>query len=203
MKASPSRHAFSSEPTNEIPMQNSNKVGWVALVISVLIAIAQLTGNGLSFGSISSPPSNFDYVQISQAIGWLTSGIATPINETAVRAALTAASTTPCAIQNPFSATSTVVLAEINVTTATSSLGQLVFATSTTAFGTTTGSFSKYTIAANAQQTVAFNGVATSTGNGPIVGPGNWVVIGMDTGSTANYGYTYGGTCAAKFISVN
>lgn len=156
-------------------------------------------GKAVQAGAITDPPSNFSYIQISQAIGWLTSGIATPINETVVRQTMvTTATTTICAILNPFSATSSVPYIAVNVTTGTSTLSTLNFATSTTAFATTS-TFANYNIAANNQQTAVYTG--TSTGQGPVVSPNGYLVIGATGGFTQ--GYVYGGSCSAKFISVN
>lgn len=156
-------------------------------------------GNNVQAGAVTSPPTNFDYVQISQAIGWLTSGIATPINETVVRQTLvTTATTTPCALLNPFNATSSVPYIAVNVTTGTSTLSTLNFATSTTAYATTS-TFANFNVAANNQQTVVYTG--TSTGQGPVVAPNGYLVIGATGGFPQ--GYVYGGSCSAKFISVN
>lgn len=168
-----------------------------AVIASVAICFVLFGHSAGNYGSVTSPPTNLDYLQISQAIGWFTSGIATPNNETMVRYSLAAATTTPCAIQNPFNATSTVPLVAFNDTTATSSAATLTFATSSTAFATTSA-FATFTIGANVQGTAVYTG--TSTGQGPVVGPSQWVVIG---GSGVSYGYTIGGSCTAKFISVS
>lgn len=172
-------------------------VAILALLLAYAVFSLSHAHPQVTAGAVTSPPTNLDYVQISQAIGWLTSGLATPINETIVRQTLTAATGTPCAILNPFSATSSVPYVAFNVTTATGTAATLNFATSSTAFATTS-IFANFSIAASQQQTVVYTG--TSTGIGPVVAPGGYLVVGA-VGAPA--GFTYGGSCSAKFISVN
>lgn len=171
----------------------------VAVVLSLLLqAGIKDSSQSASLGAVTSPSTNLDYLQLSQALGWLTAGNPTPINQTMLRQTLTAATTTPCAIQNPFNATSTVPLAFFNVTTGTSTASSLTFATSSTAFATTS-SFATFAVGASQQQTVVFNGLAS--GIGPVVGPNQWLVVGA-AGVPAG-GFTYGGSCAASFVSVS
>lgn len=155
-------------------------------------------------------PSVFDYVVsrgylVAQNMFGLGNGTSVVTNQQAVRQLLTAATTTPCALQNPFSATSTIPDGvTLNITTATSSAGTITFATSTTAFATTTTIQSNVVLPASTQATYS---IPTATNGGTIVGPGGWIVIGVagisTTQGNVNNGFTYGGSCQATFQSAN
>lgn len=151
-------------------------------------------------------PSNGDYVVARLALGLgtnvsVSSTGAGNVNIEAQKMNLNVATITPCAIQNPFNATSTIIDAVFNVTTATSSLAQMVFATSSTAFATTS-ILAVQSIPANAEATLVTGQSATSTDIGVVLGPKDWVVIGTGPASTADYGYTLGGTCSVVFQSM-
>lgn len=204
-------------------------VGAIA-VLALVLAGAALTrpassGGGVSFGAIPSVnapaantvlpngqllpnPSNFDYLvarlyfYVDGALG-LGNGTSVPTNIQVVRALLTAATTTPCALRSPFTtATSTITSFTLNVTTGTSSASQLIFATSSTPYATTSMLMTA-TIPASAQASFVSSGVATSSQLGSVVVPGGYAVIGTGAGSAVGYGYTYGGSCSATFQTIN
>jgi hypothetical protein len=112
--------------------------------------------------------------------------------------ALVAATTTPCAIQNPSStASSSIVWFGANLSTATSTAGSYVVGTSTTAFATTTTMIGITAIGAGNTPTITWDpGV-----NNSVLGPSQWIVFGIAATGSVNYGYTYGGTCAAEFLT--
>lgn len=145
-------------------------------------------------------PSNADYLVARLALGLGTNlsnsntGAGNVVIE-AQRQNIVAATTTPCAIQNPFNATSTLVDGTINITTSTSTAGVFTIATSSTAFATTSPIFGA-TLASGADGTLLTGETASSTGLGVVLGPSAWLVFGV-TG--AGYGFTYGGTCSAVF----
>lgn len=173
----------------------------VGAVIVATIAALLLTHGTFRLGNVTSPPSVFDYLQVTQALGFGPLGGANNVNVMGVKANIAAANLVPCSLQNPFNATSTVVSAVFNVTTATSSAGQLVFATSTSATATTTA-LSKYTLGGGELASIAFS-LSTSTGQQAVVAPSGYLNIGTDTGSAVGYPYTWGGTCSAVFMQDN
>lgn len=174
-----------------------------AVIVAVLLMLGiNAIQHPRSLGAVTSPPTVLDYLQITQAIGYLTSGIAAPANDTIVRSALNTASSTLCAIQNPFNATSTIAEAFINVTTGTSSAAQIIIASSSTPYATSSP-LMVATLASGQMGQISNPGIATSTGLGVSVGPTGYVVIGIGSGGSVNYGYTYGGLCAARFVAAN
>lgn len=182
---------------------------WLTLPAKTPIVGADAVfGNTSVDGSQSNlpNPSNTDYDVARLALGLGTNLSnsntgAGNVNIEAQRMNLNVATITPCAIQNPFNATSSLVDATFNVTTGTSSAAQIVFATSTTAFATTSA-LATMQVAASSDGTFVTGETATSTGIGVVLGPSNWLVIGTALGSAVGYGYTYGGTCSAVFQSV-
>lgn len=146
-------------------------------------------------------PSNGDYVVARVALGIGTAltnsntGSGNVVEE-AQRMAIVSASTTPCAILNPFNATSTVMNFVMNVTTATSTGTSFAIGTSTTAFATTT-SMETAGLASNAQGTITWDPGL----NNSVIGPGQYVVAGNATGQVF-YPFAVGGFCQATFQSV-
>lgn len=189
---------------------------YIAIGALILAAVALLVGfnssertvNPVTFGntsidgsqSILPNPSNTDYDVARLALGLGTNlsnsstGAGNVVFE-AQRANLTPATTTPCSIQNPFNATSTLLGTTLNVTTATSTSASFVIATSTSAFANTSIFFGA-TLAANALGSFAAGESATSTGLGIVIPPTGWVTYTL---SSAN---TLGGTCTAVFQSI-
>ncbi len=146
-------------------------------------------------------PSTFDYLVsrgflIAQGIFGYGNGTSVPTYQQVNRMVLNTATSTPCALQNPFNATSTMIDGIVfNVSVSTSSAGTLDFATSTSAFATTS-LFSTIAAAANTQ------GTYTALPNsGFTVAPNGWVVVGVH--GTSLGGYSYGGSCQATFQTIN
>lgn len=142
-------------------------------------------------------PSNYDYLVARVALGLGTNLTnsntgAGNVNVEAQKMNLVAATTTPCAIQNPFNATSTLVNAVMNVTTGTSTAAVLTIATSTTAFAATSPVFGA-TLAANTQGTFMAGETASSTGLGVVIPPTGWVTFTLASQNTLV------GTCSAVF----
>lgn len=175
---------------------------WLTLPAKTPVIGAATFGNTSVDGSQSNlpNPSNADYEVARLALGLGTNlsnsntGAGNVVIE-AQRMSLVAATTTPCAVQNPFNATSTVLSTTVNVTTATSTSASFNLATSTTAFAATSPYFGA-TLAANAQGSFTAGETASTTGLGVILPPTGWVVMTL---SSAN---TLGGTCSATFQSV-
>lgn len=216
-------------PLNNTTMNKTNIIGAIAVIAFILGVVAlstkgqtQLAGSALVPNASNIPaagttlgngivlpnPSNYDYLTTNSLLyvgGALSQGNGTSVGtfSQAVRSTAVAATTTPCVTRNPFTATST-FSATFNVTTATSSAGNLIAAISSSPNATTTAIGSGQTIAANAQATLQSDGIASTTGTGILVGPSQYVVWGMLSTSGAAYGYyTYGGTCTTVFTTVN
>lgn len=174
--------------------------GAITDVISGDVIAAQ-QGFALCSNALCSTYTNF----LTSSLFSLPSGVtAETINGITTynlrNSSLVAATTTPCAFQNP-SATATSSIAEITfqVTTGTTTAGTLTFATSTTAFATSSPFFTTTAgyIAANGQQTVTWD----PGPNNNLVAPNGWVVTGI-AGGTIN-GTTYGGSCHAVLRSTS
>lgn len=128
-----------------------------------------------------------------------------------VSAALVAATTTPCTLQNPFSATSTVRLINFNITTASSAPSQMIIATSSSP-NATTSPINSFRTGISLQGTYSMDVSSTTSGGAttgygyPVVGPSGYVVIGSSATSsipyTLNGVYTFGGNCSASFQTV-
>lgn len=194
-----------SHSSSQLAVGTTNNGGTAVNPGNVTVA----AGTQLIDGYITPNPSTFDYLVsrgylIAQNMFGMGNGTSVPSNSQAVRQLLTAATTTPCALQNPFSATSTIESVILNITTATSTTGTITFATSTTAYATTTTIQSNVTAPANEQET--YN-IPSATNGGTIIGPGAFVVVGVagisTTQGNVNNGFTYGGSCQATFQSAN
>lgn len=128
------------------------------------------------------------------------------VSATSTSAVNNAATTTPCAVQSPTNATSTLIDGTFSLNSATSTVGTLTIAKASTAFATTT-ILATSTLTANVQATKS--ALATSTQNGTeervavearIFSPGDWLVIGI-AGNPDGFRLT--GSCKAIFNSVN
>lgn len=175
---------------------------WLSLPAKTPVVGANAVfGNTSVDGSQSNlpNPSNTDYDVARLALGLGTNlsnsntGAGNVVLE-AQRMALVAATTTPCAIQNPFNATSTIQSVTVNVTTSTSTAASFQLATSTTAFANTSPIFGA-TLAANQQGTFMTGETASTTGLGVVLPPTGWIVMTL---TSAN---TLGGTCSALLQS--
>lgn len=179
-------------------MKNLN---WVAglIVILLVVTIGFWGLKNHSLGAVTSPPSVMDYLQLTQALGFGPLGGAANVNIMGVKAQIpTGPSLITCSLQNPFNATSTVMNAVLNITTGTSSVATLVFATSTTATATTT-KVATYILGAGQNATIGFYG-ATTTGEAPSIAPNGYLNVGTDISSAVAYPYTYAGNCSAIFM---
>ncbi len=161
---------------------------------------APVANTTLPNGIQTPNPSNYDYLvarlyfYVDGALGF-GNGTAVVTNEQAVRSTLSAATTTPCNLQNPFTATSS-INTYVNVTTGTSTTESFVFGTSTTPNATTSPS---------ASVTIALNATPTFASGVIFVGPKSWVVGGFTaTSSLLSDGrFTLGGSCQGTFRTVN
>lgn len=166
-------------------------------------AVTEPAGTVLPNGVVLPNPSTSDYMvarvymAIQSALG-LGDGTSVPVHLQAVRQTLTAATTTPCDLQNPFNATSTIQSVAVNITTGTSTSQQIQIATSS-AMNALTSPISTATLAAGAQGSFLAGETASSTGLGVIIPPNGWVNAGSP-GSTI---LTYGGSCSAIFETIN
>lgn len=114
------------------------------------------------------------------------------------RAAATSGTTTPCAIQNPTGATSTIESAGFMVTTSTSTAMTWVIGTTTSAFATSSN-LTSGTFATNAQALLTYD----ASSNTNVIGPTGWIVFG--SGATVGIGtggVIFQGICQATFQSI-
>ncbi len=178
--------------------------GLVALVAIVLVLL--LGSHPVSFGSSANSGNVTNYDAVSVLVGYYVNDVLAInstggfvggglVTNTPTVSTMATATTTPCAIQSPTTASSTLERATFNVTTSTSTAGLVTIATSTTAFATTSLATSA-TIAANAQGTVNYHPPVT---NAAVIAPGSYVVFSV---ANVPYGFTYGGTCSATFQTI-
>lgn len=170
----------------------------VALAVSVAASWALLGyRHEKTVGAITSPPTVFDFLQLTQGLGFGTLGT-TPLTQTGTRLALPATSgQILCSIANPYTSTSTVTDVTFqNITSTTTS--QVIVVGTTTSATATSSSISSITIGANAQQTFSFDGGL----NNNIIGPGQFVTVGTGNGGLSS-GVQYNGTCNVSFQSVS
>ena len=146
-------------------------IGCVAVLIIGAVVVIKLLPTAPKSGSYAIQTSG---------------GGAQPVNT------LTAATTTPCVVVAPTSATTSIQHFSLNITTGTSSAGTIVIGTSTSPYSTSTSPFATVVVAANSQIVYTWNGGV----NNDQVYPGTYIVAGMTNGSAVSYGYTYGGTCS-------
>lgn len=188
----------------------TNKVLWAlgAVIVAVILVSVLHLGGAVpkSFGAITSPATQLDYLNLTQALGFgpnaQTQG-SLSTNISGGRAVITPASLVFCSIPNPFNATSTIINASLNITTGTSSAGFVVPAVASSATATTTPIGQGMSIAANAIPTLQTSGISSTTDLGVAVGPGQFLNWGTVATSAVGYPYTYGGTCNATFESAN
>lgn len=117
------------------------------------------------------------------------------ITYTTSKATMTSGTSTPCAIASP-AATTTLLLFTFKQTTATSSAVYWDFATSTTAYATTSV-FASRTALASTQNTYS---VVGGREQDSIVSPSTYVVAKAGGSNTTNNLITIAGTCTAVFV---
>lgn len=192
--------------------------GVVALVILAIMGVANVLPKEAvtqTFGAVTPSTTTASYATESTGAPIFVLGNAlTGPNSTGAtnytgyiatqgyRQTATSGTTTPCAILNPFTGTSTIESFSFNETTATSSAVSWVLGTSTTAYATSSSLMSS-AIAASAQGTLSYLPVT----NGNIVGPGLYVLLGTGLGTANTVGPNTGGvvmagTCSAVFQSI-
>lgn len=161
------------------------------------------TNNAIDGSQATLPnPSNYDYLvaRLSLGLGTQTSVSSTGagnVNLEAQRQLLTTGTTTPCALLNPFNATSTITGFAYTITTSTSTAITYAVGTSTTAYATSTG-MANVVVGANAQATISWDGGI----NNSVIGPGQYIVVGQNgTGFTT--GIVTAGACSATFQTAN
>lgn len=159
-----------------------------------------IAGNTATNGTQANLPNatNYDYLVARLALGFGTN--TSNVNMLAQRMTLVSGTSTPCAIQNPFNATSTVLTVSMNITTATSSAISWAVGSSTTAFATSSN-MESIAVAAGSQYTLTWD----PGNNNAVLAPRAWIVIGADTatlpGTGAFNSIILAGSCQATFVS--
>lgn len=191
-------------------MNDTLKTVVLSIIVSALVAATAFVvfggHKGFSLGAITSPATQLDYLNLTQALGFgpntnPAGNLSTNIS--GGRSTITPASLVFCSIPNPFNATSTIINASLNVTTGTSSAGFVVPAVASSATATTTPIGQGMAIAAGAMATLQTSGIASTTDLGIAIGPGQFLNWGTAATSAVGYPYTYSGTCNAVFESAN
>lgn len=154
-------------------------------------------GKGLSAGSS-------EQLSVDESGNVTTSGTLTlsggvmaldSVDVHAVQQSFTSATTTPCSIQNPFSATTTLVGYVAQITVGTSTAASIDVGTSTTAFATTTNLVAARSVASGALDTITWFPAGAQSA---ILGPSEYVNV--KTAGVGLSGYTWTGTCSALFL---
>lgn len=182
-----------------------NKVLWAAgtIIVTLVLASMFIPGKtGQALGAITSPGTQLDYLNLTQALGFgpnaQTIGSAST-NIMGVRSTLNTLNPIICSIANPFNATSTLINASITLTTASSTASSVVFAVAASATATTTAIGSGQALPAGVLTTLQSSGIASTTDIGVPVGPGQF----LNVGTIAGLNQTYAGACNALFQSAN
>lgn len=173
-------------------MKNYSK-GSASIVALVVVLLALVAGGSFyagtqtvatpASGAISGPDISSTYISVNgvQTYSYkLTFGKAT---------------TTPCSIQSP-AATSTIVDANFQINTGTSTAATIDLGTGTTRYATTTNLIAAKSIASGASGNSNWVS-AGGTAEDNIMAPNTWVIV--KTAGAGLSGYTYGGTCSAQF----
>lgn len=152
-------------------------------------------------GAITSPATQLDYVNFTQAIGFGPNAQTLGSLSTNVSGgrALIASSTFACSIQNPFNATSTLLNASLQGTNSITLATVIGLYTGATLGATTTAVASPVTTAANAIPFYQSSGVSSSTDLGVAIGPNAFITYGQTSGNFVGFS----GACNALFESAN
>ncbi len=152
---------------------------------------------------ISDGPAYFLGKMFSGSTGaTVTSNIVTTQT---IKQALVSGTSTPCSIQNPLNATSTIVAFSFNIpqSGATTSAIAWSVGTSTTQFATSSSMLKNVSIAASNAATVAWNPGA----NNGVITPTQWILIGPDNVTANTTGafnsIVIGGTCQITVQTVS
>lgn len=186
-------------------MENKNNILWaIGTVILTLALVAAFHIGSIvkTFGTITSPATQLDYLNLTQALGFGPNAQTQGSLSTNIMGGRAIAVNAPiiCSIPNPFNATSTLINASLNTTNTETSNGGIIFSVASTATASTTLIGQASLIAANTFATLQSGGVASTTDQGVAIGPGQSLNIGTSLGSPAT-GYT--GQCNALFESAN
>ncbi len=191
---------------------NQKIISVVVVIVLGLVGMYLITHRSDNVAGVSapvSPPTNVSNLIASENVGsplfqfmgtTLGPGGTPPLpiaSTTATTTPMILATTTPCALQNPFVATSSFTF-DLNTSAGTSSIAVFTVSTSSTQYATTS-SATTFGISANALSSFHYPGGASG-----VVGPGGWVVLGLAAGSNGgtNYAYTIPGRCQAIFTSM-
>lgn len=180
-----------------------DSIKWLSVLIAVVVISVAVSwaffghSDGKNVGTITSPPTVLDFLQLQQGLGFGLTG-QTPLTMQGFRVALPATTgQILCSVANPSTSTSTVTSVTFENTTSTTTSQTIVIGTTTTATATSS-SIGTVTIPAGGFQTFSFDG----TLNNNIIGPGQFINIGTAAGALTT-GVQYGGTCNAVFQSVS
>lgn len=181
-----------------------NKIGWAvgAVIVAIAIGCFIFAFKGeLKLGSITSPATQLDYLNITQGIGFGPNAQVQGSLSTNIMGVRTVISSTTvaCTMQNPFNATSTIINASLQATNSIPVATAMGLYTGATSGATTTAVASPITIAANAIGSLQSSGVASSTDLGVFVAPNAFITYGQITGNFVGMS----GACNAIFESAN
>ena len=166
---------------------------YIFIIAIIIIGLSALVVNGAGFGGGNGGTS----------IGGSSSFY---VSATSSSSTGNAATTTPCAVQSPTNATSTLIDGTFNITQSTSTAGTITISKASTAFATTTV-LATSTLSANVLQTKSALATTTYTVHDGrlfredlIFSPGDWLVVGVAGNSG---GFRLSASCEAVFNSVN
>lgn len=188
-------------------MNTAQKVVLGIVVIAVIAILVTLGGQKQDkLGTITSPATQLDYLNLTQALGFgpntnPSGNLSTNIS--GGHATISPASLVLCSIPNPFNATSTIINASLSITTGTSSTGVIIPAVASTATATTTAIGQGMIVTGSSLATLETSGISSTTDLGVAVGPGQFLNWGTLATSAVGYPYTYSGTCNAVFEAAN
>lgn len=154
----------------------------MSVVLSILLSLAVVSA--FPKQEAPAPKAGAYSAQVS-------SGGAQPVN------ALVIATTTPCVIAGPQTATTSIAHFSLNLNVATGTAGSFVIGTSTSPYATSTHPFATVAVSAGSQTVYTWNGGV----NNDQLYPGTYIVAGMGAGSAVGYGYTYGGSCSTVLLT--
>jgi hypothetical protein len=149
-------------------------------------------------------PETFGGGNPTNPFNWYSNG---GINYMTVRGNMQTATVTLCTFLNPFTTgTSTLEFFDYQITTGTSTAAQIVLATSTSPFNTTTDTLlntTANTVAASTQKSYSWNSGIGTVADAGRVGPNEYVLLSVISdvaaGSNGAGGWTYTGACQAVF----
>ena len=180
---------------------------WSGVVALVAIIVTWVLP-APSFGVVNNGNvTNYDALDVSD--GYYVDGVLAINDNTmklggaeikGVSQSFTSATTTPCSIANPFSATSTLIGYEMEITVGTGTAATIDVGTALTPYATTSDLLiQSSSFAANALGTVPMPGALPTTATSTVISAGEYVNV--KTNGAGLGGYTYTGTCTAVFLA--